>query len=128
VPAVLPAAAASEPAVRQVVDVLLDNALEHGGGTVSLIGTDLAGAVAIEVGDEGPGLTGDPEAAFTRRSPTARRHGIGLALARTLAEADGGRLLVRRAAPRPVFALLLRSADDVVATARVQSGVSGSSS
>ncbi len=102
------------PAVRQILDVLIGNALEHGRGTVSVTASDLGGAVAVEVADEGAGLPGDPEAAFVRRSPDASGHGIGLALARSLAEAEGGRLIVRRSGPRPVFALLLPVADMVV--------------
>lgn len=115
----LPPVAVSGAAVRQVLDVLLGNALEHGGGTVSLSALDLGAGVAVEVGDEGGGLAGDPEAAFGRRSPQAQGHGIGLALARSLAEAEGGRLVIRRAAPHPVFALLLPAAEAVVASASV---------
>lgn len=113
----LPPVAASAPAVRQVLDVLLGNALEHGGGSVTLSAHDLGAGVAVEVGDEGAGLAGDPEAAFGRRSAREEGRGIGLALARSLAEAEGGRLVLRRAAPHPVFALLLPVADAMVASA-----------
>ncbi len=110
-------ASASTTALRQILDVLLDNALHHGAGTVTLSAADLGDAVAIEVADEGEGLRGDAEAAFTRRSDDARGHGIGLALARSLAEAESGRLVVRRAAPHPIFAVLLPIATTVVASA-----------
>jgi signal transduction histidine kinase len=63
--------------------------------------------VVVEVEDEGPGVVGDPEAVFERRSAEARGNGIGLALARSLAAADGGRLVLRAAGPHPVFAVVL---------------------
>ncbi|MGB9378170.1 MAG: HAMP domain-containing sensor histidine kinase [Mycobacteriales bacterium] len=103
----LPAVSASAAAIRQILDVLLDNALRYGSGTVTISTQDLGEGAAVEVGDEGEGLPGDPEDAFLRRSADANGHGIGLALARTLAEAEGGRLLVRRTGPRPIFSLLL---------------------
>jgi signal transduction histidine kinase len=102
----LPAVSASTAAVRQILDVLLGNALAHGVGTATVAVVDVGTGISIEVGDEGPGLPGDPERAFVRRGDGSG-HGIGLALARTLAEAEGGRLVVRRAAPNPVFSLLL---------------------
>jgi signal transduction histidine kinase len=102
----LPAVAANAAAVRQILDVLLGNALTHGAGTASVTVADVGTGISIEVGDEGPGLTGDPEQAFLRRGDGSG-HGIGLALARTLAEAEGGRLVVRRPGPGPVFSLLL---------------------
>ncbi|MGI8868043.1 MAG: sensor histidine kinase [Mycobacteriales bacterium] len=110
-----PPVRASAAALRQIVDVLLGNALQHGRGTVTLSASDLGAAAAVEVTDEGDGVIGDPEAVFTRRGPQAQGHGIGLALARSLAEADGGRLILRRAAPRPTFALLLPLAEAVIA-------------
>jgi signal transduction histidine kinase len=98
---------ASAGAVEQILDVLLDNALAHGRGAVTLSGRTVEGGVAIDVGDEGAGIPGEPAVAFARRTNGASGHGIGLALARSLAEAEGGRLLLRRASPAPLFELLL---------------------
>jgi signal transduction histidine kinase len=91
----------SAAAVRQVLTVLVDNAATHGRGTITVAVREAAAAVAIDVGDEGAGVH-EPEL-FARR---ADGHGIGLALARRLAEAEGGRLQLTRAAP-PIFTLLL---------------------
>jgi signal transduction histidine kinase len=103
----LPAVTARAAAVGQILDVLLDNALTHGAGSVTVTVTDVGAGVSIAVSDEGAGISGDPEAAFVRRASDGRGHGIGLSLARSLAHAEGGRLVVRQAAPRPVFTLLL---------------------
>jgi len=104
----LPPSRASEAAVRQVVDVLLDNAVVHGAGTVGLVVRDAGTTVAIDVTDEGDG-TLDPQAVFRSREDAAPGHGIGLALARALAEGEGGRLVLSRARA-PVFSLLLSAA------------------
>jgi signal transduction histidine kinase len=109
VPLDLPAARGSAAAVRQVLGVLLDNAAVHGSGTVTVRAYAAASGLIVEVEDEGAGLR-EPDRAFERRSPAARGHGIGLALARSLAEADGGRLVVRRPGPAPVLALVLPGA------------------
>jgi signal transduction histidine kinase len=101
----LPVCEASAAAVRQVVSVLLDNAVTHGAGTVTLSVRDAGGALAIDVGDEGGGPA-DPDTVFHRRHEGATGHGIGLSLARSLAEAEGGRLRLSRPCP-PVFSLLL---------------------
>jgi signal transduction histidine kinase len=101
----------AQPAViREILDVLLDNALKHGAGEVRLTIRPLDGWYAVDVQDEGPGFAGDPEAAFTRRTSTATGHGIGLSLARSLAHAEGGRLSVTNASPHPVLTLMLRAA------------------
>jgi signal transduction histidine kinase len=105
-PQPLPYVTGSRAAVRHALGVLLDNAAVHGAGTVTVRAYASSNGVVVEVEDEGNGLA-DPARAFQRRSPGARGHGIGLALARSLSEAEGGRLLLRRAAPRPLFALVL---------------------
>ena len=103
----LPRARASRGAVREIVDVLVDNAARHGDGTVRVHARRLDGSLAIDVADEGAGLA-VPDLAFTRRSGSD--HGIGLALARSLVEADGGRLdLADARAGRTRFTLLLRA-------------------
>jgi K+-sensing histidine kinase KdpD len=102
--------ARAAPAVLgQVLEVLLDNAATHGAGAVSLTVRDADGSIAVDVGDEGDGFAGDAEAAFARRSGSGDGHGIGLALARALVQAEGGRLVVTRAAPAPVLTVLLAS-------------------
>lgn len=102
----VPPTAASAAAARQVLTVLLDNAAAHGRGTVTLAVRDAGGALALDVADEGPAIVAPETDLFVRRSPSAGGHGIGLALARSLAEAEGGRLRLTRPSP-PTFTLLL---------------------
>jgi signal transduction histidine kinase len=99
----LPTVAASPAAIRQILRVLLDNATVHGRGDVTIDVAGLSDGIAIEVADQGPGVPEGTDA-FARRP--ADGHGIGLALARSLAEAEAGRLMLRRQSP-PVFSLLL---------------------
>ncbi|SHN71622.1 Signal transduction histidine kinase [Geodermatophilus obscurus] len=101
-----PDARASGAAVRQVLGVLVDNATTHGRGTVTVTVREAAGAVAVDVSDEGPGVQ-DPEGVlFSRQADRRDGHGIGLALARRLVEAEQGRLTLTSASP-PVFTMLL---------------------
>ncbi|MEU3316659.1 HAMP domain-containing sensor histidine kinase [Streptomyces sp. NPDC006662] len=89
--------------VEQVVDILLDNARRHGRGTVTLTVRDLGRAIALDVADEGTADL-DPQMIFERGMGDGS--GIGLALARQLAAAAGGRLSLASTSPTR-FTLLL---------------------
>jgi signal transduction histidine kinase len=99
-------AALSHAAARQVADVLLDNAHRHGAGAVTVTVRDAADALAIDVADDGQGVAANRSDLFVRRSPDAGNTGIGLALARSLAEAEGARLTLTRRSP-PIFTLIV---------------------
>jgi signal transduction histidine kinase len=101
----VPASRASTASVRQILAVLLDNAVTHGTGAVTVTIRDAGNALAIDVANRGPAITVSSEQLFARRSPDAKGHGIGLALARRLAEAEGGRLGLTQTSP-PTFTLL----------------------
>jgi signal transduction histidine kinase len=58
--------------VRQIIDVLIGNALTHGRGVVTVSVHAAGGGVAIEVADEGDGVTED-RARVLSVGPTARR-------------------------------------------------------
>jgi signal transduction histidine kinase len=107
----LPKVRASAMAVGQALTVLVTNAVEHGGGTVTVAARSAPRGLVIEVTDEGGGITGDPAQLFARRTGTTPGRGIGLALARSLVEAEGGRLLLQRVRPA-AFAIVLPSNPD----------------
>jgi signal transduction histidine kinase len=102
-------ARAAPGAVAEVLEVLLSNAATHGRGAVTVDVRSLDGWVAIDVADEGSGFASDDGATFDRTERSGDGHGIGLPIARALAEAEGGRLELTRAAPEPVLTLLLRA-------------------
>lgn len=103
-----PSLAVGVPAsvMREIADVLLDNALRHGHGAVEVHARVAGLSIAVDVADEGTGVALDPERIFERRSRSAHGHGIGLAFARSLAHAEGGRLLLSNPSP-PTFTLLI---------------------
>jgi signal transduction histidine kinase len=97
--------------LQQVVGVLVDNALEHGAGTVTVSARPTSQHVVVEVTDDGEGVAQDlVPRLFQRGVSGAGSTGLGLALARALVEADGGRLELRRPRP-PVFAVFLPRVD-----------------
>src|SRR6266702_4161514 len=101
-------ACASAGALSQVIATLLDNALVHGGGTVTIRTSQTAKSVLIEVRDEGEGVSpGLVPRIFDRNvSGTPGGTGLGLALARSIAAADGGTVVLVRPQPA-VFGVFL---------------------
>jgi signal transduction histidine kinase len=97
--------------LRQILDVLLDNARVHGVGEVRVRVRDTHGAAAIDVEDEGHGL-GLNDDVFLRGYSGAGRSGFGLALAQQLAEDLGGRLLLSAREPHTRFTLILPRDDE----------------
>jgi signal transduction histidine kinase len=76
-------------AIGHIVDVLLDNALRHGRGPVTVAAVRRNGRVILDVADAGPTPTATD--AFAERGADST-HGIGLRLARSLAESSRGTL------------------------------------
>jgi signal transduction histidine kinase len=104
-------ALATPSGLSNVLATLLENSLVHGGGTVTVSTRSTGISLVIEVTDEGPGVPPDLGARIFERSVSGRRGtGLGLAVARELAETDGGRLELVQQRP-PVFALFLSSAE-----------------
>ncbi|MFH8370880.1 ATP-binding protein [Streptomyces sp. NPDC018031] len=99
-------------AVAQVLATLIENSLMHGDGTVAIRTRVTGNQAVVEVTDEGPGVAPDLGARVFERSVSGRNStGLGLAVARDLAEADGGRLELLQLHP-PVFALFLSRSGD----------------
>jgi len=99
----------SQVSVGQILDVLIDNALHHGHGTIRVIARRMAGGGAINVTDDGDSIAQhDEERIFRRRH--GNHTGIGLALARSMAEVDGGRLLLTNRQPT-TFSLIMLHTD-----------------
>ncbi|MEY2441255.1 MAG: hypothetical protein QOJ46_681 [bacterium] len=109
VPGTSVAVLAVDRVVREILDVLLDNAARHGEGAVGIVLRTIDEHWAeVAVSDQGPGFATGEQTAFERRSASADGHGIGLALARSLAHAEGGRLTITSTGPAPRIALMLR--------------------
>ncbi|WP_402466838.1 ATP-binding protein [Isoptericola aurantiacus] len=100
---------ATPGALAQVIATLLENSLKYGDGTTTVRSKPSGpkGAVALEVTDEGPGVQDDiAPRIFDRGASSGGSTGLGLALARDLVAADGGRLELAQRRP-PVFRIFL---------------------
>ena len=87
--------------LTHIIDVLLDNALAHGRGDVAITLRRRDERVEVDVADDGS-MPDSADPFSEHRIDTS--HGIGLRLARTLAESAGGELSVVPG-PRTLFRL-----------------------
>lgn len=95
--------------LRQAIGNLVANGLRHGSRVEIHVAETEEGAI-LDVVDDGPGVDPviDP---FARGSSTAGSSGLGLWLARAIAEAHGGTLALQPGGPGTRFRLVLPSAD-----------------
>jgi signal transduction histidine kinase len=100
----------SSGSVAQILDVLIDNALQHGHGEIAISHRRLPGGAALDVVDRGMAFVGTTSERIFRRGEGAGT-GIGLALARSLAESDGGRLVLSHQHPTTFSLILLADQD-----------------
>ena len=93
--------------LAQILATLVENAYKHGAGTVTIRRLDTGQSVRIEVSDEGDGV---PEhlsgRIFEREVSGGGGTGLGLALARHIAESEGARIELVQTRPT-TFALFL---------------------
>lgn len=104
---------ATPVALSQVLSTLLENSLIHGRGTVEVQARRTGPSVVVEVSDQGDGVPATMAPHIFERSVSSglgNSTGLGLALARDLAESNGGRLDLISAQPAR-FALFLSEAE-----------------
>lgn len=84
----------ADPALRQAIWNLLDNAAEASPGYVGMMATRQNGSLVLSVTDEGPGFTPDQLDLIGKpyQSSKGAGHGLGLFLASNVARRLGGRL------------------------------------
>jgi signal transduction histidine kinase len=108
---------ASPAGAAHTVDVLVDNALQHGAGTIRIEVARHGTTVTVDVTDEGGGIEPGDEARIFERGVSDRGSGIGLAIATNLAAADGGRLALVQPSP-PRFRITYRATTDPASVPR----------
>lgn len=101
---------ATPVALAQILSTLVENALTHGRGTVDIAARRAGPSVVIELGDEGEGVDTSIAPHIFERSVSSSGSGLGLTLARDLAEDNGGRLELVSTQPA-LFAVFLSEAD-----------------
>jgi len=111
---------ADRDALKQILLILLDNALKHTAGEVTVSAALERGRVLLSVRDRGPGIEAErlPHI-FERFSPvkggsSGPNTGLGLAIAKSLVEAQGGTITVTsQSGQGSVFTVSLPSAGGI---------------
>jgi len=108
-PAGLPTVAGDRKRLVHVMKILLDNAIKFSpaGGPVSFSAARSSGGIEVSVADKGVGLAPEKmrrlfESFYQAEDHLTREHGglgLGLAIARRIVEAHGGRLRAESAGP-----------------------------
>ncbi|GAA2016476.1 ATP-binding protein [Nocardiopsis rhodophaea] len=86
--------------VEQIMSNLVENAVRHGAGTVTIVIEPYEGGAAVSVRDEGKGIPSEAASRVFRRFWSSRRRGgtgLGLFIVKGLIEAHGGAITVGRA-------------------------------
>ena len=102
---------ASPGSLAQVLATIIENSLRYGAGTttVSVRSANGGHGVFIDIADEGEGVAEDiAPHVFERHVSGYGSTGVGLALAKDLVEADGGRIELSQRSPA-VFSILLNA-------------------
>lgn len=98
--------------LAQILATLVENAYKHGDGTVTIRRIDTGQSVRIEVSDEGEGVPDHLSGRiFDREVSGGGGTGLGLALARHIAESEGARIELVQSRPT-TFALFLPAGSD----------------
>ncbi|MDO5710915.1 MAG: HAMP domain-containing sensor histidine kinase [Micrococcales bacterium] len=102
---------ATDAALGQILGTLVENSLAHGDGTVRIEVRHSGPSIVIEVSDEGAGVRPDLAPFVFDRGQSTKSSGLGLGLARDLAEGHGGRLELVRLHP-VLFAVFFSAVED----------------
>ena len=107
--------------LQHILRNLIHNASSHGGGNIALVGRGDHDTYRLMVVDDGSGLgEGSPESQFTpfvhrgSRTAAAGSLGLGLAVARSLAEIMNGSLVYERRDQNSWFVLTLARSGDAL--------------
>ncbi len=100
----------SASAISQILNTLVENALHHGDGQLTVSAVRSGPSAMIEVRDEGRGIEVElARRIFDRAVTSGAGTGLGLAVARETAESFGGRLELAQTSPA-VFVLYVSMA------------------